>query len=58
MYYQRKIELLSLPEGVTSILQSNEISETHCIYIYKLVNRRDLVNRFEPRAIPIEPEPW
>lgn len=47
MYYQRKLDLLELPETVTSMLQSNKIEETHCIYICKLLNRKDLIKRFE-----------
>jgi len=37
MYYQRKLDLLELPESVTLGLQSKEeITEKHCRHICKL----------------------
>lgn len=38
---------MELPETVTSMLQSNKLSETHCIHICKLLNKKELIKRFE-----------
>jgi len=47
MYYQRKLELLELPETVNTCLQNGKINETHCRHICKLLNRDKLQKKFE-----------
>jgi len=48
-YYQRKLILLELPKEVQNQVGTSmsQISETHCIHICKLLNRKDLIKRFE-----------
>ena len=36
-----------MPVEVTTQVVNNQISETHCRHICKLINRKDLIKRFE-----------
>jgi len=41
-YYKYKLQLLELPDKVVTQVTSNQISETHCRHICKLVNEEKL----------------
>lgn len=46
-YYARKLRLLELPDEVAHRCATNEISETHCIPVCKLMNKDKLQKKFE-----------
>ena len=46
-YYARKLRLLELPDKVAHQCAINELSETHCIPICKLLNKDKLQKKFE-----------
>lgn len=46
-FKQGKIDLLDLPNSVTTSLQSGKISEYHALSICKLINKKELQKRFE-----------
>lgn len=48
-FYARKLNLLDLPLEIQDKLshQCDKITETHCIHICKLVNKKELIKRFE-----------